>query len=114
MTVLPVTSEELEELREVQIRPKWGWPAVFSCNESRRVWPRTTASRTPDAEREYLEGCFPLLDEIVKSVVRETAARGRYPLGGRFRVDDEGVELADGDERIIEFDFTYDEGFAIR
>lgn len=114
MTVLPVTLDELEELREVQIRPKWGWPAIFSCNVDREVWPRTTASRTPDEEKEFLEGCFPLLDQVVELVIKETAARGKYPLGGRFRVDDKGVVLANGNVRIIRFKFIDDEGFTIR
>jgi len=111
--ILPVSSEELEDLREVQIKPRWGWPARFSCNESGRVWPFTRLSRTPESERVYLEGAFPVLDQIVQSVVWITKTRGKFPPGGRFLVDDEGVVLADGDEQIIEFLFEDDDEFSI-
>ena len=113
MEILPVSSKELEELREVQIKPRWGWPARFSCNESGRVWPFTRLSLTPESERVYLEGAFPLLDQIVQRVVWITRMRGKFPRGGRFLVHDEGVVLADGDEQIIEFSFEDDDGFSI-
>ena len=111
--ILLVSSEELEVLREVQIKPKWGWPARFSCNEWGQVWPFTTSSRTPESDRVHLEGVFPLLDQIVQRVVWITRTRGKYPRGGRFLVHDEGVVLADGDEQIIEFQFEDDDGFSI-
>ena len=113
MEILPVSSEELEDLREVQIKPRWGWPARFSCNESGRVWPFTTWSLTPESERVHLEGAFPLLDQIVQKVIWITRMKGKYPSGGRFLVHDEGVELADGDEQIIVFRFRDDDGFSI-
>ncbi|MCZ0940670.1 MAG: hypothetical protein OXJ55_18640 [Caldilineaceae bacterium] len=113
MEIIPVSPRELADLREVQIRPRWGWPARFSCNESGRVWPFTRLSRTPESERVYLEGAFPILDQIVQRVVRITKTRGKFPSGGRFLVDDEGVVLADGDEQIIEFLFEEDDEFSI-
>ena len=111
--ILPVSPGELKDLREVQIRPRWGWPARFSCNESGQVWPFTRSGRTPESERVYLEGAFPVLDQIVQRIVRITKTRGKFPPGGRFLVDDEGAVLADGDEQIIEFLFEEEDEFSI-
>ena len=105
---MEVNRQQLEELREVQIRPRWGWPARFGCNEFYEVWPYKTDGRTPISERIPLKGAFYLLDEMVKRVVAVTIARGKYPRGGRFIVDDDGVILADGKERIVEF--VYEDG----
>ena len=111
--LMEVNRQQLEELREVQIRPKYGWPAAFGCNEFYEVWPYTTNSRTPIPDRIPLKGAFYLLDEIVKRVVAITIVRGRYPRGGRFRVDDDGVILANGKERIIEFVFEDGRGYSL-
>lgn len=108
-----VNWQQLEELREVQIRPKYGWPATFGCNDSYQVWPYTTNSRTPIPDRVPLRGAFHLLDEIVKRVVAITIVRGKYPRGGRFSVDDDGVILAKGKERIIEFIFEDGRGYSL-
>ncbi|MDE0336674.1 MAG: hypothetical protein OXI80_03305 [Caldilineaceae bacterium] len=113
MEIFLVSSEELEELREVQIKPKWGWPARFSCNEWGQVWPFTTLSLTPESERVHLKGASRLLDQIVQRVVGITRMKGKYPPGGRFLVHDEGVVLADGNEQIIEFQFEDEDGFSI-
>ena len=110
MVILPVSSEELEELREVQIRPQWGWPATFSCNEAREVWPFTTTSRTPEEDRLPLD--IPFLNRIVELVVAETRAMGKYPQGGRFYVNDVGVFLTVGNVQIVQFEFD-DEGFSM-
>ena len=79
---------ELKYFRDVQVRPRWGWPATFSCNGRREVWPGTRYGHTPEHERQHLEGVLALLDEIVDDVLHVE------PRGGRFHVNDQGVFLA--------------------
>ena len=85
------------ELRD-QIEPNWGWPATFSCNWKREVWPVTRSGFTPVGEREHLEGVFPALDEIVRHVLD---AQRR---GGRFRIGDDGVFLASDGREVLRLD----------
>ena len=93
-----MTAAEFEFFRDVQIKPKWGWPATFSCNRKRQVWPGTTFGPTPELEREYVEGVRALLDEIVDDVL---CVR---PRGGRFHIDDRGVFLAsDSRQQVTRF-----------
>ena len=82
MRFLTVGPEELEESREVQIRPLWGWPATSSCNEDGQVGPFTTLSLTPKEDRNFLD--IDLLNRIVRIVVMETRAMGKWPRGGKF------------------------------
>ena len=94
-----MTTANFEYFRDVQVKPKWGWPATFSCNGKREVWPGTTFGHTPKGEREHLEGVLAVLDEIVEDVV------DAQPRGGRFHIDDRGVFLAsDLRQQVTRFD----------
>lgn len=94
-----ITVAEFEFLRDVQIRPRWGWPATFSCNGRREVWPSTRLGHTPDREREPMEGVRALLDEIVADVLHVR------PRGGRFHINDRGVFLASDSRQVTSFLF---------
>ena len=87
MECIKLTSEELEEFREVQIRPRADWPATFSSNDLEAVWPFISYGHTYEVQRRYLQGKIPLLDKIVKIVLQER------PEGGRFFIDNEGVSI---------------------
>jgi hypothetical protein len=73
------------------------WPGVFSCNSAGRVWAFETWSWTPEVRRTYLEGKLPLLDLIVKKVLRIR------PEGGRFRVSEVGVRMVRDGAEVLRF-----------
>lgn len=73
-----------------------GWPATFSCTADGAIWYRTDWGSAPDS-RCYVQGQCPFLDRIAATVLL------RHPIGGRFRVSEIGVHLADGDDLLILF-----------
>ena len=74
------------------------WSATFSCNTHGETWPFVTHGYTPEHTRLNLQGQSRLLDQIVSCVLKEE------PLGGRFRIDSQGVYLVGaGDRRIARF-----------
>ena len=83
-----MTVAEFTFFRDVQIKPKWGWRATFSCNSKGEVWPSTRFGYTPERERVHMEGVRALLDEIVDDVLDV------QPRGGRFHIGDRGAFLA--------------------
>ena len=95
-----LSREEWDEFRDVQIRPRADWPATFSCNHHREVWPYITFGYTAPSERLDLRGQIPRLDEIVDWVLEIR------PGGGRFFISDEGVFIRPEDWgiKIAEFD----------
>lgn len=98
MQVLRLTHDDVTELEEIRLSQKWDWPATFSCNQGRQVWPCVTFGLRPPDDR-YQVGGLPKLDEIVDGVLRES------PEGGGFHVDREGVALARDGQKIIEFEY---------
>lgn len=90
-----MTAANFKFFRDVQIEPKWGWPATFSCNGKREVWPGKGFGHTREVEREHLEGVLALLDEIVDDVLYV------QPRGGRFHIDDRGAFLAADSRRQV-------------
>ena len=64
-----ISPEEFEEFRDIQIRPRWGWPVAFSCNQHYQVCPWNRYGYTPESERVYVEGLLPRLDQIVRMVL---------------------------------------------
>ena len=85
MQEIPLSVDEFDEFRDVQIRPRADWPATFSCSPRGEVWPFKSWGYTYGTGRLHLEGIFPLLDHIVEIVLRERKG------GGRFLIDDDGV-----------------------
>ena len=63
-----MTLANFKFFRDVQIKPKWGWPATFSCNGQHEVWPGTRYGLTPEGEREHLEGVLGLLDDSTSTI----------------------------------------------
>ena len=98
MDWLELSQEEFEEFREIQIRPRADWPAAFSCNFRKEVWPFVSYGLTYEEHRRHLKGKIELLDEIVERVLAER------PSGGRFYLNDRGVfSDAEGNESIVLF-----------
>ena len=83
MYTIALTQNEFEDFRDVQIRPRADWPATFSCNVWREVWPFNSYGYT--RERIYLEGQIPRLDEIVRIVLNVR------PEEGQFFISDDGI-----------------------
>lgn len=96
---LLLTPEDVTVLKSLRFSDKWDWPATFSCNKSREVWPGTAFGPTPPLEKHQVGGLFPSLDAIVGFVLHYR------PEGGRFHVDNEGVTLARDGRKIIEFEY---------
>ena len=92
-----LTPEDITVLKSLRLSDKWDWPATFSCNQRREVWPGKVFGPTPPHERYHVGGLFPSLEVIVCLVLQ------CRPEGGRFHVDDEGVTLARDGRQIIEF-----------
>ena len=95
-----LSHDEFREFRDVQIIPRWSWPATFSCNNERQVWPYATPGYTRFEKRLYVDGWFTRLDEIVRLVLMV-----RHE-GGRFNIDNNGVRLAESGEQVCRFVFT--------
>ena len=99
--VITLTREEFNWFRDVQIKPRWDWPATFSCNRQREVWLFVVYGHTPPEDRQYLEqGDYPVLYKIVERFLIYR------PKGGRFHIGNEGVFLAKTNEQIYQFMFT--------
>lgn len=94
-----LTPKDVTTLERLQFSANWDWPATFSCNESREVWPGIVFGLTPPHERHQVGGLFPALDAIVQCVLHY------QPEGGRFHVDEEGVTLARDGRKIIGFEY---------
>ena len=92
-----MTRRQFDYLKDSQIKPRYGWPATFSCNGRHQVWPYTTDGYTPESERDYMEGRLALLDEIVEDVLYV------QPSGGRFQINDDGAFLAADGRQVTRF-----------
>lgn len=90
--------EDVTTLKRLRLSEKWGWPATFSCNQNREVWPCVTFGLHPPGDRYEVRG-LPSLDAIVDGVL------GYRPEGGRFHIDDTGVTLARNGRKIIELEY---------
>jgi hypothetical protein len=99
---LTLTRAEFEQLKALVRRKRWDWPAVFSVNHHREIWPFATYKRTPEEEREPVRGLSRVIDEVAD---RYLSLRSD---GGRFFVDDrhafyKGPELGDAYNLIVIF-----------
>lgn len=99
---IPITREEFEEFRSLQIRSRWDWPASFSCNRKKEVWPWIGYGFSDEKDRIHLQGEVPLLDLIVDIVLRE-----RW-LGGRFFINEKGVYLRPDDPHVLIAQFVFE------
>ncbi len=85
MITITLSRGEFDELRQLQIKRRWDWPAVFSCNRHGEIWPWVTYGRTPEEVREDVRGLSKIVDRVAKRF------RGTRWLGGRFFINEEGA-----------------------
>ena len=101
MRYIPISRDEFEEFRNLQVKNRWDWPASFSCNQKNEVWPWIGFGYSAEEDRIHLEGKVRLLDQIVEIVLQE-----RW-LGGRFFICEKGVYLRPSDPHILIAKFEY-------
>ena len=101
MWTYELSPRHFQQLKDMQVRLRMDWPAVFSCNANRETWAFTTLGYTPHPERIRVEGQSDVLDDIVEMVLDER------PVGGRFFINETGVfAKPDGDPvQLVQFDF---------
>ena len=102
MKTISMTQAEYDDLRELQLRLRWDWPAWFSVNQSGEMWPGSTFGRTPDHLRVDVSGVSNILDRVKDLYL------GVRERGGRFFIDDRGgFHKADRVEtQFVEFKIT--------
>ena len=96
---IKINGAQFQEFKDAQVRTRGDWPATFSCNAHREVWPFSTYSHTHHSDRIPVAGQIPILDQIVGKFLQIN------PRGGRFHIDDAGAYFADDKKQFVEFDF---------
>ena len=61
---LTLTRAEFDHLKALQRKKRWDWPAVFSINNQRDIWPFVRRRWTPLQEREPVQGLSRVIDEV--------------------------------------------------
>jgi hypothetical protein len=97
MQTLAITRAELRELRRLQRSLRWDWPAVFSTNSKREIWPFKRYGLTGGRDTEELRNVSKILDAVAD---RYLTIRSE---GGRFFVDEKGAFYKDRQARQIKF-----------
>lgn len=99
MRRVTVTENEFQQLRDLQIRFRLDWPAVFSINSNNVIWPYVTNGLTPQEVREDVKGLSSLLDAVGDFFL------GLRENGGRLFVDQRGAFYKSGNQEIqfVEF-----------
>ena len=96
-----VSRDNFAAFKDVQIRRRPDWPAVFSTNNWEDLWPFATRGHTPEDDRMNVRGIIPVLDHV-----RDVYLNDR-PQGGRFFIDESGAQWKDEDlsvYQIVYFD----------
>jgi len=88
-----ITRTELDQIRNLPIRRRSDWPAVFSTNCHGEVWLFATYGFTRDEYREQIRGASEVIDAIADQYLE---IRGE---GGRFFVDATGAFYKDESAR---------------
>ena len=102
MHYLRISQHEFDEFREIQVNRGWPWPAVFSCTKKygvNKVWPAIGRGWSREENRSYVEGDFPLLDQIVAIILIEREE------GGRFFINENGVYIRPDEPHILLIQF---------
>jgi len=101
---VPVTREEFRNLRELQIKCRWDWPATFSANEHGHIWPYITPGYTAEDNRLHVRGALELLDYLADEYISVR------PEGGRFFIDETGCYYSVFSRRVQfgKFEFVSD------
>jgi hypothetical protein len=97
MQTLAITRAELRELMRLQRSLRWDWPAVFSVNSEREIWPFKRYGLTGGREREELRNVSKILDAVADKYLSIKSG------GGRFFVDEKGAFYKDRQARQIKF-----------
>ncbi len=103
MVVLPITPEQFEQVRDLVLRRRWDWPAVFSTNCHGEVWPWVTYGLTREEYREHVQELPTVIAEVATLLLEER------PNGGRFFIDTHGAcykDLAGGEKTFVYFRMT--------
>lgn len=97
MKGLTITREELEEIKRLQLKHHWKWPAAFSANPRGDIWPYVTRGYTDEGLREQVRHVSKIIDAIADEYLN---AR---PTGGRFFIDDTGAFYTPQGESEVQF-----------
>ena len=82
ITVLKCAPQQVMALRSLQVKRRWDWPAIFSTNDRREIWPRTTNGWTPLSDRREVRGLSPILDQVADILLDRKPEGGRFFMGG--------------------------------
>jgi|SRR5579884_307925 len=85
ISTIHITRHDFNELRRLQRRKRWDWPAVFSVNPRGVIWPFVTNGWTPEDERIDVAGVSPIVDRVASEYL------DIRPEGGRFFIKDCGA-----------------------
>lgn len=100
MRTYRMNRKEFADFRDVQIKPKAGWPASFSCNAKGEVWPRSRSGFHQQEDRIQMKGHIPMLDNVVDDVLEASSV---LPKGGRFDLNDAGAFLTESGIQVSRF-----------
>src|SRR5437764_2713282 len=87
--VCRLSAEEYEQLRDLQVKYRWDWPAVFSGNAAGSIWPFRCLGRTPFDQRIDVRGMSSAIDFVADRNLVEREG------GGRFFINDMGAFYKD-------------------
>ena len=82
---LAVTRKQFDQLKALQVKKRWDWPATFSTNAKGEIWPYVSHGWTHPQDREEVSGLSKIVDEVARLYLRLRAD------GGRFFIDDFGA-----------------------
>ena len=97
METIKLSQNELFGLQQLQVKPRGGWPAVFSANCRGDIWSCVMRGYTSFRMREELRGVSRILQLLVSKYRME---RGEL---GRFFVDSRGAFYKIEEKQEIQF-----------
>lgn len=96
MEILPMTREQFEAMRHLQVRRRRDWPATFTVSPAGRIWAFRRWGNTPTTERVQVRGLSSIIDAIADAYLE---LRGE---GGRFFISEKGAffspQFSDGEQ----------------
>jgi hypothetical protein len=90
-----MSQAEFAELKELQRKRRWDWPAWFSSNREGEIWACVGRGWSRREERIDVRGISPVLDKIAKNYQYFRSERGRFFINneGAFYKDEVGDEI---------------------
>ena len=89
MPEILVKTDELEKLKQIQIKHRRDWPAAFSTNIRCEVWPFCCYGHTSYENREFVHGSSKTIDDVAHEYLKIRR------IGGRFFLDELGAFYKD-------------------